>query len=677
MPSPFGTGTEDSGHAGLTQSSAVVNDGTFIRNSVYKYLKSGQKSVEPSALVNVLKEVCSPMHEQNMRLDSLEVKITSLLKVVGTIAANAEITNKESILKINKIEKKVKRVAGFIPKLTNVVTNAISNFQAQIDQSMRSFDSRVSSMQKLQVHHLLKINEREQRSRGWSCRVHNWINIKETDEPQDVENGAKDDNGINKDDGATRDESTSTGENSPKQRKLKRVEELIFDRLIKPALIKAKEAGDADDAPKIMKDCIEFCHKLPGRRGTSGSPAYIFRFVRRPDLFNFLKHKMPLIKEINDKNRKATQTSAEKVKNGEFRDLRVGADLTDLNRQVLTWLHNQESILYSKVSGNRVVYQLRDQPGQWLTCLNPFARSVDMLSTPPVDVTQYLFESYEIPPPFLQTMRRPNLDRRSDFRMDIPPTTLAGGGGEDRGAFGGWGHTDDNFRGGRGSVGSYRGQWGAYARAGVMSKGTELVQQMDTIRRQLDEEVVRLSDDLDQFRDSQDAVIHTAVDIATEIQNVLEESNIMAEDNPEDNSEDESDNESVVITNSAFVAPVAILPTVPKENPPADNNAGEVIKPTAVVVDPEIAVKSPAKLTSMAVVVDTEIAVKSPAKLTSKVKKAATAVKSPAKLAGGDKDIADPPADSEEISGNPSAELPESPPKNNKKNTRGRKNNPP
>ena len=667
MSSPnLGRGSGPLEENGASLSKSLDQDGTFVRDSVYKYMKAGQKNIDAATITNVLRDVCHPMVEQNQRMDRLEVKINSLLTVVSQIAANSDVTNRDSLLKLDKMESKVKKIAGFLPKIANVVTDSFDSFQAQIDDSLRSFDNRVAAMERLQIHHLLKINEREQRSRGWACRVHNFsVNLVDRALEKDVVQTADGPPGSP----AAAAESSDSGEPDKKKSRGKSAEERIYECLILPALRLAVEAGDMDELPRKMKDCIEMAHRLPSRNGKSATPAFIFRFCRRPDLFSFLKHKMIPIKSINDAIKKIDQTMADKVRTGVQRDVRVGADLTDLNRQLLTWLHQQDEILYSKISGNRVIYQRKDRQGTWWTCLNPFARTVDQLHKPPADVTQFLFNTFDEPPPFLQTMGRPNPARRLDFSAgDADESTLAGGGVADRGAYDGG--PNRVFSGGRGSVGRFGGFMGARARNGAFSN-SKVAQQLASIRRQFDEEVCRLGEDLDLLRESQESVINSAASIAQEIQLVLEDG--VAQEDPDvaqedsDVVDDSEDDSSVAVVAPAVKPPAGIAGITAKS--PA-KLAVVVPDSSVVVVAPAVKppagiacinAKSPAKL---AVEVSDLLLVKSPAKITKANKKAA---KSPVRA---DNIIAEP-ADIVDISNHEEGQ--KSPPKVTKKNTRGAK----
>ncbi|MCP3667075.1 MAG: hypothetical protein GY696_32050 [Gammaproteobacteria bacterium] len=420
----------------------------------------------------------------------------------------------------------MKRVAAIIPSMSKVVTNHLDYFQEQIDTALKTFEERMSRLQKLQVHHLLRTNDREQRSRGWSVRIHNYHELTEnhtdkkteSDEPAAVQNPDTTDKRMEP--GPTADQ-TNEGENPEAAREKSRPSLVvrIWSRIIEPALKLAHSAGELNWIPS-MHEAIEMAHPLPSRQGYP--PAVIFRFVRRPTMFWFLRHKFEPIKAFNAANDKLkdSRSAADKVKYGSLLPCRVGADLTDLNRRLLTWLHGQEEISYSKISGNKIIYQRKDVPGRWFSLMNPFACNLDDMARPPADVNGFLLDSLSPTPPFLQgkAVNSPTATtRRLNFEDSIE------------------GSSSPNLQ--------QRSTYKPLKR----SKLTKALQQM---KSQFEREVLTLSEDLDAIKEGQEMMVDTAEVFVSEISNVLADANILTEC-----TDSESDSEPEVITDKAPAPP--------------------------------------------------------------------------------------------------------------------------
>ena len=526
MSAPI-TGGSDPPHGPVYQNPLVCEDGSSFRNTVHQFVKTGAKSVDPVALTNILRNaVGAPMNQLNIKMENMEVKLNKILSSIDNMSSCFSSANNDCLEKINKVEKTVKRVASIIPSMSKVVTNHLDYFQEQIDTALKTFEERMSRLQKLQVHHLLRTNDREQRSRGWSVRIHNYHELTEnhtdkkteSDEPAAVQDPDTTDKRMEP--GPTADQ-TNEGENPKAAREKSRPSLVvrIWSRIIEPALKLAHSAGELNWIPS-MHEAIEMAHPLPSRQGYP--PAVIFRFVRRPTMFCFLRHKFEPIKAFNAANDKLkdSRSAADKVKYGSLLPCRVGADLTDLNRRLLTWLHGQEEISYSKISGNKIIYQRKDVPGRWFSLMNPFACNLDDMARPPADVNGFLLDSLSPTPPFLQgkAVNSPTATtRRLNFEDSIE------------------GSSSPNLQ--------QRSTYKPLKR----SKLTKALQQM---KSQFEREVLTLSEDLDAIKEGQEMMVDTAEVFVSEISNVLADANILTEC-----TDSESDSEPEVITDKAPAPP--------------------------------------------------------------------------------------------------------------------------
>ena len=149
-----------------------------VRDAVHTYVKSGAKVVDPTSLTNIIDDVVgNPIVKLNSRMDRIEVTLMHILKGINNITAGQGVASGDLVEKLDKVENTVKKVAAIIPKMSNVLINHLDLFQFQIDEAIRTFGERMARMQTLQLHHLMRLNDREQRSRSWSIRVHNFVDF--------------------------------------------------------------------------------------------------------------------------------------------------------------------------------------------------------------------------------------------------------------------------------------------------------------------------------------------------------------------------------------------------------------------------------------------------------------------------------------------------------------------
>ncbi len=129
-----------------------------------------------------------------------------------------------------------------------------------------------------------------------------------------------------------------------------------------PALKKALEKGELRFLPSEMDQIIEVAHKSGGAPGQP--PSYLFRFYSRPVLYAMLRHKVDPLNALNKANMEANPSLKDRITNGSYREVRIGCDLTSLNRSILTFLHRQSEVHFAKVSGDKLIFQLHNKPNR-------------------------------------------------------------------------------------------------------------------------------------------------------------------------------------------------------------------------------------------------------------------------------------------------------------------------
>ena len=377
-------------------SQTTDGDSSNIRNAVYKYCTSSSKTVEPGQLCNILKQSFGDgsLNNVNNRISNIEVTMNKILNTLIENKAENKAASYEYNRRIENCEGKISKISETVPKLMNMFSNGLDQFQVSIQAALDSFEDRMMTMEKLQLHHLLKSNTREQRSRAWSLKIHNYINYSDSlpDVDQDLAEVAT-------------GTGSSSGEGGGQQtRKIFGLEEVkIFKTILLPALQKALAKGEIRYLPSEMDQIVETAHKSGGAPGQP--PSYLFRFYSRPVLYALLRNKFDALDALNKANLEANPSLKDRIKNGSYREVRIGCDLTSLNRSILTFLHKQDAVKLAKVSGDKLIFQLHAEPNRWRTVLNPYATSIFGLSQPPADVNHYVSSIFTDFPPYLQDQR--------------------------------------------------------------------------------------------------------------------------------------------------------------------------------------------------------------------------------------------------------------------------------
>ena len=291
-----------------------------IKNIVDTKVKQSFKSFESTSKVNV-----------NKQFQNLTDQISGLRNEIDTINRNYE----EKIAEIN--------TAIESGNLSNGGETAlhIAALSQKIDACLETVKAREKCQTVLNYHILYQLGQRSQRDRLWSIRVVNW--------------------------------------QSPWQETTMSSKE-VYQTLIKPVLDNLK--GDADAPSTDFYRVIEYSHPLSQK---SGPKSYIFRFFSRRHLYQFMINKKSHVEALCVRAKDKSQWSASAaVQFDPRRTMKISHDLSDLNRNTMTYLHASGIASQTKVSGTGVAFRLKNsgKGGIWIKVLNPFATTYLGLVSP-------------------------------------------------------------------------------------------------------------------------------------------------------------------------------------------------------------------------------------------------------------------------------------------------------
>lgn len=134
-----------------------------------------------------------------------------------------------------------------------------------------------------------------------------------------------------------------------------------YDFVVLPAFNKAFACGDLDQVPSLAT-CAEYGHPLRPR-STTDIPSIIFRFTSRFYFNIFMKYGREVIDEMNQ-----TRGPSERV--------RIGRDLSFLNRRVMSYLTTHNLTDKVRMSGTVIQFTMRAEPDKWLKVEDPTAESI-------------------------------------------------------------------------------------------------------------------------------------------------------------------------------------------------------------------------------------------------------------------------------------------------------------
>lgn len=192
-----------------------------------------------------------------------------------------------------------------------------SDFIALSKDTIALLTARIKQLETARVFQLVWNNTREQRNRNKTCRIHNYrCQVSSADEAMSN----------------------------------------IYEFLVKPAFMRAKDAGEIDHIPS-MAQCTEFGHSLAARSPTD-IPSILYKFSSRYYFQIFLRNGRALLEEWN-----RTRGQAEQV--------RLGRDLTYVNRRVMTMIAKHNLTDKVRLSGTTIQFTMKSDPNVWKNVFNP------------------------------------------------------------------------------------------------------------------------------------------------------------------------------------------------------------------------------------------------------------------------------------------------------------------
>lgn len=177
--------------------------------------------------------------------------------------------------------------------------------------------ARIKQLETARVFQQVWNNTREQRNRNKTCRIHNY-----------------------------RCQVSSAAESMMN----------TYEFIVKPAFLRANAAGEIDHVPS-MAQCTEFGHSLAARSPTD-IPSILYKFSSRYYFQIFLRHGRLLLQDWNK-----TRGQAEQV--------RLGRDLTFVNRRVMTLIAKHNLTDKVRLSGTTIQFTMKADPTVWKNVHNP------------------------------------------------------------------------------------------------------------------------------------------------------------------------------------------------------------------------------------------------------------------------------------------------------------------
>jgi hypothetical protein len=306
---------------GLSNTATMGNPLIYdMEESVKKHLK-GSKEISAEALTGIMKDSST----------SFESKFNELLEAVRDMSSKLDDFKEDITVKITKSESRIDRIESLLDKH---IKDARAH-EKKIDAAIATMQFKLKNMQNLHIDHYLELNTREQRSRCWSVRGSYWLDLSDPEDPSPFK---------------------------------------VYVKIIRPALEAALADGRIDWLPNNYSRIVEYAHGLPGKKDSP--PSFLFRFHSRAQLFAFQAYKKPFVDALNAENARRQPSLAQAISNGSRRQVKFGADLTTLNRNLMTFLHGQKGVSGVKLAGTRVMFSRTGIKG-WTQACNPYGRTLE------------------------------------------------------------------------------------------------------------------------------------------------------------------------------------------------------------------------------------------------------------------------------------------------------------
>lgn len=235
---------------------------------------------------------------------------------------------------INNLQQALDSRMVILQESIDSTKHEFETYKALTDDVIKALNKRISELETTTLCQLIHDNDREQRHRSKSFRLHGKKSI-----AKDARSSVKE----------------------------------VYDFVVVPSLQKAVDNGELDEVPPLTTTA-EFGHNLrPKKEGDI--PSTIFKFSSRYLYHTFMQYARDVIKEINVRDNES---------------YRVSMDLTYWNRKCMSKLFDEPLVGKVRMSGTTIQYQLKSDSAKWHPVKNPTANTLVEMKTevmfPEIDV---------------------------------------------------------------------------------------------------------------------------------------------------------------------------------------------------------------------------------------------------------------------------------------------------
>lgn len=277
------------GGSGGTASSATL----LTRGAASEPVTVSQLNAEFDKLRAELK--CAFSEDINTKVDTAIFSIQSTLNT-----------------KVRELEEKVESLSFQLDEISNLSK-----------ETVEKLSNRIAALESNSLYNTILQNDREQRSRKKTFRLHG------------------------------RKFSSKTSRECIQE---------MFDYLISPCYSRAVADGVMSEIPDV--GCVgEYAHPLK-QKNPDVPPSVIFKFQSRSFYEIFMSYSRNYVEELNEK-------LAVGVKK-----MRVGLDLTHLNRKAMSFLLDNAAVDKVRLGAHTVQFKLKSNTEKWLSVYNPTASCI-------------------------------------------------------------------------------------------------------------------------------------------------------------------------------------------------------------------------------------------------------------------------------------------------------------
>lgn len=136
----------------------------------------------------------------------------------------------------------------------------------------------------------------------------------------------------------------------------------VYNYIISPSFSKAVENEELDETPSLAA-CGAYAHALKPRK-QGDCPAILFKFITRQQKEIFMKYARSVCTSFNDA----------RDPNSREDTIRVGPDLTPTNRRIMTSLYKVTDVDKVRLGSQGVQFSLKSNPTKWKNVENPYGK---------------------------------------------------------------------------------------------------------------------------------------------------------------------------------------------------------------------------------------------------------------------------------------------------------------